>query len=113
MSHWTLLTWWKPAGWTRERNSMEEFDLSKVIWKKVLEQAPAQMVDFPAIWRPLSFANQGGDACLWFEAEKTSEPKPHIVYLVFTGEAVPENAKFVGTALFGVGGMFVVHCYVR
>lgn len=72
-----------------------------------------QVIDVPNEWRPLSFGNQQGTAVIWFETDPETPLKARIVYLVFTGEAVPPGARYVGTATFGVGGMIVVHCYVR
>jgi len=65
------------------------------------------------VWRPLSFGNQEGTPVIWYEAETTAHTKARVVYLVFTGEHVPEGARYVGTATFGQGGSIVVHCYVK
>lgn len=78
-----------------------------------MKQEKTQVIEVPSEWRPLSFANQNGDPTIWFEAEKTSQPAQKVVFLVFTGEEVPANARFIGTATFGANGFIVVHCYVR
>lgn len=72
-----------------------------------------QVIDLPSEWRPLSFGNQEGSPVLWYEADPASAPRARVLYLVFTGEAVPPGARYVGTATFGMGGFIVVHCYVR
>jgi hypothetical protein len=71
------------------------------------------VMEVPSEWRPLSFANQTGTPVIWFEAELTAPLVQKVVFLVFTGESVPENAKYIGTATFGANGFIVVHCYVR
>lgn len=72
-----------------------------------------QVIDPPSEWRPLRFGNQEGTPTLWYEADPDSGPKARMVFLVFTGEAVPPGARYVGTETFGQGGFIVVHCYVR
>lgn len=92
---------------------MEASVLSRVIWKQSLEQVPTQAVELPEQWRPLSFGNQQGTPVLWFEAEPVDAVKSRLVFLVFTGEPVPDKARYVGTTTFGQDGFIVVHCYVR
>lgn len=67
----------------------------------------------PSVWRPLRFGNQNGTPVIWFEADKFADLKPHAIHLVFTGEEVPEHARYIGTETFGVSGAIVVHCYVQ
>lgn len=87
--------------------------MSRVIWKTSLDHAPMQVIDPPSEWRPLRFGNQEGTPTIWYEADPDTGTKARVVYLVFTGEAVPENARYIGTAMFGANGFIVVHCYVR
>lgn len=87
--------------------------MSRKIWKTALDHAPFQVIDPPSEWRPLSFGNQEGTPVLWFEADPTTPTKARVVFLVFTGEHVPEGARYVGTETFGQGGSIVVHCYVK
>lgn len=72
-----------------------------------------QVIDPPNTWRPLKFDNQNGTPTIWYEADPDTGTKARVVWLVFTGEAVPANARYVGTATFGQGGFIVVHCYVQ
>lgn len=87
--------------------------MSKVIWKAPLQQEKTQVVTLPSVWRPLSFGNQEGTPVLWFECDPRSDKKDRVVFLVFTGEEPPKDARFIGTATFGQGGFLVVHCYVK
>lgn len=78
-----------------------------------MKQEKTQVIEVPSEWRPLSFANQNGDPVLWFEANPLTDKVPRVAFLVFTGESVPEDARYIGTATFGANGFIVVHCYVR
>lgn len=49
---------------------------------------------------------------MWFEGDSDSEFTFRLVYLVMTGEDVPTKARYLGTAMFGIGGGIVLHCYV-
>ena len=86
--------------------------MSRKIWKMALEHAPRQVIDTPSEWRPLSFGNQEGTPTLWFEAHPGTPLTARMVFLAFTGEEVPPG-RYVGTAVFGMTGMLVVHCYVK
>lgn len=72
-----------------------------------------QVIDPPREWRPLRFGNQGGTPTLWAEVDPTQGTKARVVWLLFTGDEVPDGARFVGTAFFGATGELVVHCYIR
>lgn len=78
-----------------------------------------QVIDPPSDWRPLRFGNQDGTATIWFEADPDVGTKARVVYLIFTGEAVPPKARYVGTDTFGAGGIYnsantiVIHCYIQ
>jgi len=84
-----------------------------VIHKVALEQAPSQVIDPPNTWRPLKFDNQHGTPTIWYEGDPESGTKARMVWLMFTGEDVPPNSRYIGTAFFGQGDTLVVHCYVR
>ena len=83
-----------------------------VIWKTVLAHEKTQVVSLPSTWRPLKFDNQRGFPVIWYEADPESGVTDRVIYTVFTGEAVPPKARYIGTAAFGLGHDFIVHCYV-
>ena len=72
-----------------------------------------QVIDIPSEWRPLRFGNQEGTPTLWVEVDPSKPTKARIVWLAFTGDWVPDQARHVGTEFFGQGDAIVIHCYVR
>lgn len=83
------------------------------ILKQKLVHEKVQTISFPRTWRPLKFENQNGDATIWFEGDPDTEYTFRLIYLVFTGESVPEGARYLGTAFFGTTGELVIHAYYR
>lgn len=86
----------------------------KVIHKMVLSQNRKQSFDLPSGAKIVHFGLQNGFACIWYECNpNTSWRDDYIQYTFLTGEDidVPDDAEFLGTALFD-GGAFVVHYYI-
>ncbi len=69
-------------------------------------------MSLPEDWRPLKFANQTGTATLWAEGDLDKPTKVRLIYLLFTGDFVPEGVRYIGTDFFGASKELVVHCYV-
>jgi hypothetical protein len=85
--------------------------LSRTIWKTALKTEKTQVIEVPEDWRPLRFDNQKGDPTIWYECDPTSPKKQRVIFTVFTGETVPDGARYIGTATFGANDFLVVHCY--
>jgi hypothetical protein len=86
--------------------------MARRILKYPLEHALIQTIDTPKVWRPLAFKNQNGTATVWADSDATTEVVQRVIYLAMTGEATPENAKYIGTEFFGASKEIVIHCFV-
>jgi hypothetical protein len=72
-----------------------------------------QTIDTTKTWRPLSFYNKGdGTPMIDFEAETSSSLAIRTVFLLFSGDDVPEGTRYIGSAAFGGNGTLIVHAYV-
>jgi hypothetical protein len=98
--------------------------LSGRVLKLTLTQTLRQDVELPDSWRPLTFANFKGDPVVWYEGESIREDRqPHegprpavkvrLIWLLFTGDVVPDKARYIGSDIFGATRSLVVHCYVE
>lgn len=50
-----------------------------------------------------------GQPCIWCEVETTSKPLPVIIFIVGTGNPIPDEAKHIGSF---IQGPFVWHVYL-
>jgi len=85
--------------------------MSRTIYKHVLTITDEQRIATHEGARPLCVADQRGALTIWVEVD-TDQPKvDRVVYIVGTGNLVPEaDLTYVGTY---VGEPFVWHVYIE
>ena len=89
--------------------------MSNVIWKYPLELTDEQVIHVPRSPQFLSCQIQNGKPCIWALVDPELRSKAISVYVVGTGNPVPEgvaDADFMGTVQMA-GGSLVWHVFVE
>jgi len=82
----------------------------KTVYKYVLDETEQKVKTFEGV-RFLHVANQHGDITVWAEVETERPECMTVLYVVGTGEEVPDGATtYIGSALMASGN-FVFHIY--
>jgi hypothetical protein len=82
------------------------------IWKAIFKPTDVQEIEVPGHAELLTVREQHEKLCVWFKCNPDNEMTKRRVAIVFTGEAAPEGARYVGTG-FLQGGNLVLHVFER
>jgi hypothetical protein len=87
----------------------------KTIWKFQLELTEAQQIWLPNSAEILCVQMQGRTPCLWASLDSQAETWPWMIYLVGTGQPIPEvkGLNYIGTVQMGQFSQFVWHVFTN
>ncbi len=82
----------------------------KTIYKYSLDLSRGQQIEMPGRARILHFGNQKEVPTIWVEVWPEYCEHSRSFTIVGTGQEVPTDSEYIGSALFG-NGSFVWHLY--
>ena len=69
------------------------------VWKYALHLTSRQFIDIPIGAKPVHFATQGNQICLWAELDPKQEKTQKEIFCVPTGGDIPENTAHIGSVV--------------
>ena len=86
--------------------------MKQVIWKQQIQITRQQEITLPVVSKFLSVQFQGENLTVWYQCNPDSQAVTKKLYVLGTGEDIPENItiRHLGTVL-EAGGALVWHVY--